>query len=98
MTSILIDFVSMNPPIFLGSKVGEYPHEFLDGVYLVLNVMAVTSREKSKLPSYQLRGVSHIWYAQWKDNRPNESDSIEWEEFKEAFLGKYFPVKEGKLR
>ena len=32
MKSRLRDFLRMNPPIFLGSKVGEYPKEFLDGV------------------------------------------------------------------
>ena len=39
MTSRLRDFVIMNPPIFLGSKVGEDLHEFLNGVYKVLNLM-----------------------------------------------------------
>ena len=38
MTSKLRDFLRMNPPIFLGSKVGEDPKEFLDGVYKVLSV------------------------------------------------------------
>ena len=33
-------------PIFLGSKVGEDPQEFLDGVFKVLTVMGVISREK----------------------------------------------------
>ena len=42
------------------------------------------------MSSYQLRDVSQIWYTQWKDNRTEESDPIEWEEFKEAFLGKNF--------
>ncbi|XP_069154545.1 uncharacterized protein [Solanum lycopersicum] len=32
MTSRLNDFVRMNPPIFLGSKVNKDPQEFLDGV------------------------------------------------------------------
>ena len=32
MTSRLGYFVRMNPPLFLGSKVGENPQEFLDGV------------------------------------------------------------------
>ena len=53
--------------------------------------MLVTSTEKAELASYQLRNVSQIWYTQWMDNRPEESGPIEWEEFKEAFLGKYFP-------
>ena len=73
MTSRLIDFVRMNPPIFLGSKVGEDPQEFLDGVYKVLSAMGVTSREKAELDSYQLRDVSQMWYTQWKYNRPVEA-------------------------
>ena len=91
MTSRLRDFVRMNPLIFLGFKVGEDPQEFLDGVYKVLSAMGVTSREKVELASYKLRDVSQIQYTQWKDNTPEESGPIEWEEFKEAFLGKYFP-------
>ena len=43
MASRLRDFVRMNPPIFLGSKVGEDPQEFLDGVYKMLSAMGVTS-------------------------------------------------------
>ena len=90
ITSRLRDFVRINSPIFFGSKVGEDPQEFHDGVYKVLSVIGVTSRKKAELVSYQLIDVSQIWYTQWKDNRPEESGPIEWEEFKEAFLGKYF--------
>ena len=79
MTSRLRDFVRMNPLIFIGSKVGEDPQEFLDGVYKVLSTMEVTCREKGELASYQLRDVSQIWYTQWKDYRPEESGPIEWE-------------------
>ena len=91
ITSILKDFVRINPPIFLASKVVDDPHEFVDGVYKVLSAMGVTSREKMELASYQLRDVSQIWYIQWKDNRPEGSGPTEWEEFNEAFLGMYFP-------
>ena len=52
MASILRDFVMMNPPMFLGSKVGEDPQEFLDGIYKVLSSMGMTSREKNELSSY----------------------------------------------
>ena len=44
--------------MFLCSKVGEYPNEFLHGVYKVLT--GVTSREKAELTSYQLMEVSHV--------------------------------------
>ena len=50
----------------------------------------MTSREKRELALYQLREVAQVWYAEWKDNRPVESGPIEWEDFKESFLGKYF--------
>ncbi len=88
MTSRLKDIVRMNPPIFLVSKVGEDPQEFLDGLYNVLSVMRVTSSEK----------VYQVSYTQWKDNRPVESRPVEWKEFKEAFLGKYFPHKSMEVR
>ena len=64
MTSRLRNFVRMNPPIFLGSKVGEDPQDFLNCVYNVLSAMEVTSREKSKLASYQLRQVAQVCYTQ----------------------------------
>ena len=64
MTSRLRDFVRMNTPIFLGSKVGEDPQEFLGAVYKVLSAMMVTYREKAELASYQLREVAQVWYTQ----------------------------------
>ena len=79
MTSRLRDFVRINPHICLVSKVGEYPQEFLDGVYKVLGAMGVTSSEKSELASYQLRDVSQSWYTQLKDNRPEGLGPTEWQ-------------------
>ena len=90
MTSRLRDFVRMNPPIFLASKVNTDLQEFLDEVYKFLSATGVTYREKPELASFQLRNVSQISYTQWKDNRPEELCPIVWEEFKEDFLGKYF--------
>ena len=55
MTARLRDFVRMNSHIFLGSKVGENPQEFLDGVYKMLSAMGVTSSEKTYFASYHLR-------------------------------------------
>ena len=49
MTSWLRDFVGMNPPTFLGSRVGDDPQKFLDGVYKVLSAIGVNSRETSCL-------------------------------------------------
>ena len=93
MTYRLGYFLRMNPPVFLGYKVNEDPQEFLDGVYEILSVMGVTSREKGELASYQLRDVSQIWYTQLKDNRTKGSGPLERTEFKKAFLGMYFPLE-----
>ena len=46
MTSLLRDFLRINPPIFVVSKVGEDPRVFLDGVYKMLSAIGVTSRKK----------------------------------------------------
>ena len=79
MTYRLRDFVRMNPPIFIGSKVGEDPQEFLHDVYKVLSVVRVTYREKAELALYKLKDVSEIWYIKLKDNRLEESSPIDWE-------------------
>ena len=62
-------------------------------MYKIVHAMGLTSREKAELVSYQLKDVSQASYTQWKGNRPVEPDPIEWEEFKKAFHGKYFPRK-----
>ena len=45
MDSRLRDFMRINHPIFLGSKVGEDPQEFLHDVYKVVSAIGVTSEE-----------------------------------------------------
>ena len=62
-------------------------------MFKILRAMGVTSREKAELALYQLKDVAQVWYTQWKDNRPEGSGPIEWEEFKEFFHGKYFPCE-----
>ncbi|XP_069145434.1 uncharacterized protein [Solanum lycopersicum] len=98
ITYRLKDFVRMNTPIFLVSKVGKAPQEFLDSVYKVLSFMGVSSKEKAELASYQLREVDQECYTRWKYNSLVESGPRGWEEFKEAFLGKYFPRERREVK
>jgi len=58
------DLIKMNPTEFCGSKVEEDPQGFIDEVYKVLDIIEVTSVEKTELVAYQLRGVAQIWYDQ----------------------------------
>ena len=45
------DSVQINSPEFLGSKVGEDPHNFIDEVKKILGVMQVTGTESVELAS-----------------------------------------------
>ena len=59
-------------PIFINSKVGEYPQEFLHEVYKIVHAMGVTSREKVEFISYQLKYIAQVWCTKLKDCIPVE--------------------------
>ncbi|KAH0710891.1 hypothetical protein KY284_012318 [Solanum tuberosum] len=92
------DFMRMNPPVFHGSKVDEDPQEFIDEVCKILTIMDVGACEKAELAVYQLKGVAQIWFDQWKGEKGN-GYVVLWEEFKLAFLNRFFPLelREAKL-
>ena len=54
------DFVTMNPTEFLGSQANEDPHNFLDKIKKIFEVMQVTGNDQVELASYQLKDVVHI--------------------------------------
>ncbi|XP_049345476.1 uncharacterized protein LOC125806778 [Solanum verrucosum] len=91
MTAQVEGLCEDEPTGFLGSKVGEDPQNFLDEVYKIVNSMGVTSIKKRELAAYQLKDVAQILFTQWKSNRPIRARSIDWELFKKAFLGRFFP-------
>ena len=69
MASCLRDLTRMNPPMLFGSKVNEYPQEFLDEVYKIVYAMGVSSNEKIELVAYQPKNVAQTWYSQWRGYR-----------------------------
>lgn len=83
----------MNPPIFHGTKVDEDPQGFIDEVFKVVDTMGVTPREKAELDAYQLKDVAQMWFEQWRVERPLERGLVDWEEFKEAFLYRFFSLE-----
>jgi len=87
------DFMRMNPSEFYGSKVEKVPKGFKDEIYKLLSIMGVTSVEKVKLATYQLKDIAQVWHEQWKDTRPVGVGPIEWEVFKLEFLERFFPQK-----
>lgn len=79
-----------NSFILFCSRMGDNTKAFLDDLYNIVHAMGVTSREKVEIASYQFKYVAQLWYTQWKDSRPVESCLLEWEEFQELFLERYF--------
>ncbi|WMV32945.1 hypothetical protein MTR67_026330 [Solanum verrucosum] len=86
-------FTRMNPPEFHCSMVEEDPREFINEVYKFLMIMGVTSMKKVELVAYQLKDVAHVWFNQWKEERVVDTDHVNWEKFKVAFLYRFFPVE-----
>ena len=83
----------MNPPTFHGTKVYEDPIGFIDKVFKVVYALDMTLTEKADLGAYQLKDVAEVLFEQWKMERTLERYQVEWEEFKEAFLERFFPLE-----
>ena len=62
MDSNLRDFSRINPPIFYGYKIYEYPYEFILEFYKTLYAIRVSSSEKAELPTYKLKDVAQTLY------------------------------------
>lgn len=62
----------MNPLKFHGSKVYEDPQEFIGEVYKIVEIIGISSKEKDELVAYKLKGVSQVWFTQWKLERVKE--------------------------
>ena len=58
----------------------------------ILEAMEVTSdaTNKIKLAVFQLEGESQLWWDRVKASR--DLEAMTWEEFRELFIGKYFPT------
>ncbi|XP_049391469.1 uncharacterized protein LOC125855827 [Solanum stenotomum] len=104
-TSIIREFLRMNPLEFTSSSVTEDPKNFVEEFHKVFEVMHVADAEPVEVASYQLKGVARVWYDQWMKSRAERTLIVSWVVFEEAFLGSFFPrelreakVEEYKLR
>ena len=52
--------------------------------------MGLSTSEKVKLSTYQLKDVSQTWYAYVRDNRPSRGGPMTWEVFKKAVIDRFF--------
>ncbi|KAH0712114.1 hypothetical protein KY289_008073 [Solanum tuberosum] len=90
--SRVMDFMKRNPPKFYGSKVEEDLQEFIDEVYKVLAIIEVTSGEKAESAANQLKGVSQVWYNQWKKTR-----LVLFPEMREAKVLEFINLRQGSM-
>ncbi|XP_049360051.1 uncharacterized protein LOC125824752 [Solanum verrucosum] len=90
------DFVRMNSPKFLGSKVGEDPQNFIDEAKMIFEVIQMIGTESVELAFYQLKNVAHIWFTQWKENRGADAAYVTWDCFTRAFMDRLKDKSLGK--
>ena len=75
------------------SQTSEDPHNFLDEIKKIFEVMQVTGNDRVELASYELKDVAHIWYTKWKKNKVADATPITLDCFSETFLDKFFPIE-----
>lgn len=59
-------FMRMNSPKFIGTKVEEDPQEFVDKMEKIFKVMHVDEVEGVELAAYQLKEVANQWNNDWE--------------------------------
>ena len=84
-------FKAHHPPTFKGGgELIEADHWFRK-VGKILEAMEITSHAtRIRLAAFQLKGESQVWWDWVKASRNLEA--MTWEEFRELFMGKYFPA------
>ena len=70
------NFTRMNSPTFYGSKVDEYPQEFVGEVPKILGVMGFSTIEKIELAIYQIKDVALAYNVQLEDNSPRRGGTV----------------------
>ncbi|KAG5600138.1 hypothetical protein H5410_031508 [Solanum commersonii] len=61
-TSMIREFLRMNPPSFTGSSTSEDPENFVDELKKVFDVIYVANTERVELAAYQLKNVARTWF------------------------------------
>ncbi|PHT97528.1 hypothetical protein BC332_33552 [Capsicum chinense] len=73
-------------------------HEKALSLGLKLHCFCYLESKSAELAAYQFQDISHTWFKQWLAERPDDTGLVEWEEFADAFLDRFFPLDFRKLR
>ena len=84
-------FTAHHPAAFRGGGDPMVVDHWFRQVERVLEAMEITSNvTKIRLARFQLEGESQVWWDWVKASRNLEA--MTWEEFRELFMGKFFPA------
>ena len=84
-------FMAHHPPAFRGGGDPMVADHRFRQVERVLEAMEITSNvTKIRLATFQLEGESQVWWDWVKASRYLEA--MTWEDFRELFMGKFFPA------
>ena len=92
-------FMAHHPPSFRGGEDPMVADHWFRQVERVFEAMEITSDvTKIRLATFKLEGESQVWWGWVKASRNLEA--MTWEEFRELFMGKFFPesARHGKAR
>ena len=90
-SSNLQRFKAHHPPTFMGGGDPMVADHWFRQVEKILEAMEITSdATKIRLVAFQLEGQSQVWWDWVKASKNLEPRT--WEEFRELFIGKYFPA------
>ena len=85
------EFMAHHSPAFRGGGDSMVADHWFRQVERVLEAMEITSNvTKIRLATFQLKGESQVWWDWVKASRNLEA--MMWEEFRELFMGKFFPT------
>lgn len=63
-TKKVCDFIRINPLEFYGSMMDVDPHEFIEDIYKIIEIMGISLIEMENLSSHQHKEVLRIWFDQ----------------------------------
>jgi hypothetical protein len=64
----------------------------MQGMERIYKIFRCPTKDRVRYAAYMLRGPTMEWWETECRIHPNLEGDIEWEEFRQIFLGKYFPV------
>ena len=85
-------FMRQRPPSFSGSSDPLVAEQWISTTEKIFSVLQCSEHDKVILAVYPLEDDADQWWNLIKNTRPrDEIESMEWDEFKNLFLSKYFP-------